>query len=232
MPGRLWGRLAVLLLLSQAILALGFVNDLSAQDSDDQDVNLNHWAYASAFGTGIYLWGDEIKTYVIRVQPKYTKRFLLKKYEDKRELFIEIIVPVFPEDLKWIHKGDEVNVTGNNGSVQTAIVSRISEFVEEATQSVNVYLTYFASKPNKLLEGEYVDVVFQGAKVSGFEIPREALLNGSSVYELVDDKLVQLDVTIERQLNDAVVISGIDAEKTIVIESLTDINPTLKYMAR
>ena len=116
--GHLWGRLAVLLLLSQAILALGFVGGVSAQDDDGQDVNLNHWAYASAFGTGIYLWGDEIKTYVIRIQPKYTKRILLKKYEDKRELFIEFIVPVtfgvqtfeyedilvgdFPTDIKQI----------------------------------------------------------------------------------------------------------------------------------
>lgn len=89
-----WGKPAFLLILGLAFLAPGFVNTLSAQDNDGQDVNLNHWAYASAFGTGIYLWGDEIKTYVIRIQPKYTKRILLKKYEDKRELFIEFIVPV------------------------------------------------------------------------------------------------------------------------------------------
>lgn len=91
-PGK---KLAVLLLLSLAILAPGLENTLWAQDNGDQNVNLNHWAYASAFGTGIYyLWGDEIKTYVIRIQPRVTKRIPLKKYEDKRELLVEFIVPV------------------------------------------------------------------------------------------------------------------------------------------
>lgn len=145
---------------------------------------------------------------------------------------LEIIVPVFPDDLKWIRKGDEVEVSGNSGAIQKAVVSRISGFVDEATQSVNVYLTYYAPGSGGFLLGEYVDVVFRGGKVSGFEIPREALLDDAHVYELRDNSLLKVKVDIERQLDDAVIISGIDTSRLIVTESLSSVNPAMEYLAR
>jgi len=43
-------------------------------------------------------------------------------------------------------KGEEVVITDNRGIEQATKVSRISSFVDEATQSVYVYLTYIATK--------------------------------------------------------------------------------------
>ncbi len=143
---------------------------------------------------------------------------------------LEIIVPVFLSDLKWISKGDKIKITGNNGVEQTATVSRISSFVED--QTVNVYLTYIASGSNKFLEGEYVDAVFTGSKVTGFEIPREALIDKNYVYELSAGKLQKIQVTIERELDDISIISGIDASKTIVTESLASVDANMEYLAR
>lgn len=145
---------------------------------------------------------------------------------------LEIIVPVFPQDLKWINKGDKVNITGNKGKSRYATVSRISGFVDEATQSVNIYLTYHVSGNNSFLQGEYVDVVFEGESISGFEIPREAIVDESYVYELVDNKLKKVQIKIERQLDDTVIISGVDNSIVIVAESLASVNPSVKYMAR
>ncbi|WP_346853953.1 efflux RND transporter periplasmic adaptor subunit [uncultured Draconibacterium sp.] len=145
---------------------------------------------------------------------------------------LEVIVAVFPKDLKWITKGEKVEIAGNNGFVQTAIVSRISGFVDEESQSVNVYLTYLAAGDKTFLEGEYVNVVFGNTKVSGFEIPREAVVNDSFVYEIIDGKLEKNPVQIVRRLNDTYIISGIDTEKTIVTESLASIHPNMEYLAR
>ncbi len=145
---------------------------------------------------------------------------------------LEIIVPVFPDDLKWIGKGDQVKITDNYGRLQTATVSRISGFVDETTQSVNVYLTYYPNGQGSLLEGEYVDVSFKGVEVSGFAMPREAIIENSYVYELTDNQLQKQQITIERQLDDEVIISGLDPDIVIVTESLASINPTVKYMAR
>lgn len=143
---------------------------------------------------------------------------------------LEVVVPVFPNDLKWIKKGDRVKIIGNNGHEQTATVSRISGFVED--QSVNVYLTYIASGSNKFLEGEYVDAIFSGALVSGFEIPREALVDNSYVYELSGSKLQKIPVEIKRELDDVLIIAGVDDSKTIVTESLASINENMEYLAR
>lgn len=145
---------------------------------------------------------------------------------------LEVTVPVFPKDLNWIKEGDKVLVTDNEGDSKIASISRIAGFVEEATQSVNVYLTYYATGNRGFLQGEYVNVTFRGSKVTGFEIPREALIDDSHVYELKDKKLLKVQIDILRQLNDSYIISGLDTNKVIVIESLASINPGAEYLAR
>lgn len=145
---------------------------------------------------------------------------------------LEVTVPVFSDDLKWIKKGDKVNVTNNNGKVITAIVSRTASFVDESTQSVNVYLTFQTDINSTFLSGEYVDVSFGGKSVSGFEIAREAIVDGSYVYELSDKKLTKEKINIIRQLDDSYVIAGVDTGKVIVTESLPNINKTAEYKSR
>jgi multidrug efflux pump subunit AcrA (membrane-fusion protein) len=143
---------------------------------------------------------------------------------------LEVVVPVFPSDLKWLHKGDKVRLVGSDGVEQTATVSRISGFIED--QSVNVYLTYNALGSNKFLEGEYVDVIFSGSKISGFEIPREALVDNEYVYEIENGNLNKVQIKVKRLLDDAVIISGIDSAKVVVTESLADISGDVEYKAR
>lgn len=145
---------------------------------------------------------------------------------------LEIIVPVFPSDLAWIHIGDKVKVAGNNGLTEFASVSRISGFVDESTQSVNVYLTYYVSDGHRFLDGEYVDVSFSGVKLTGFEIPREAVFGNNLVYVLNADKLEEREVEILRTLNDSYIISGPDESSIVVTESLASVNPTVKYISR
>jgi membrane fusion protein, multidrug efflux system len=145
---------------------------------------------------------------------------------------LEVTVPVFPGDLKWIKEGDKVMVSDKNENQKTAIISRISGFVDETTQSVNVYLTYNASGGTGFLHGEYVDVEFKGTKLNVFTIPREALVDEHYVYELAGDKLKKLSVDIVRSLDDSHIISGIDTNKIIVTESLASINPEIEYLAR
>jgi len=113
---------------------------------------------------------------------------------------------------------------------EVATVSRISNFIVD--QSVNIYLTYSANKNQQFLEGGYVDVIFAGSKANGFEIPREAIVDKHFVYELKDAQIKKTPIKVVRQLNDMVIISGIDNSKTIVTESLATIHPGMDYMAR
>ncbi len=145
---------------------------------------------------------------------------------------LEVTVPVFPSDLSQIKKGDTVQITDNRGNRQTATVTRIAGFVDEATQSVNVYLSYTATRNFGFLQGEYVDASFKGKAVAGFEIPREALVDESHVYELKNNMPEKREIKILRRLQDSYIIAGIDSTNLIIIESLTGIKPTAEYRAQ
>lgn len=146
---------------------------------------------------------------------------------------LEIVVPVFPSDVKYIEEGEQVQVLNTtNGLRQVATVSRISDFVEANTQSVNVYLTYDARGTSHLLEGEYVEISFNGKSVRGFEIPREALVGGQCVYTLKNKSLSKEEVTVVRQLEDSYIIHIADTNALVVTESLAAINKNTEYQAR
>ncbi|MCW3785932.1 efflux RND transporter periplasmic adaptor subunit [Plebeiibacterium sediminum] len=145
---------------------------------------------------------------------------------------LEITVPVFTDDIQWIKKGDTATLIERTGAETSISVSRISGYVDEETQSVNVYLTFYPSSQMNLLEGEYVDIAFEGQTVNGFEIPRESLVGETYVYVLNEGKLDKTKINIIRSLNDTYIITGIEENKTIVTESLASISSNVEYIAR
>lgn len=142
---------------------------------------------------------------------------------------LEIVVPVLPSDLEWVSVGDNVELRGTTNAEHTATVARVSDFVDKTTQSVNVYLTY---KGKGLLEGEYVKAKFASEVVEGYKIPREAVLDDNSVYELEGTSLNPIKVDIVRQLADYTIINGLEDSTQVVIESLTTVNSEVDYKAR
>jgi multidrug efflux pump subunit AcrA (membrane-fusion protein) len=144
---------------------------------------------------------------------------------------LEIVVPIFPEDLQWISKGETAQMEGNHGFTGEGIISRTSGFVEENSQSVNIYLSYDNQISQGLLEGEYVDVLLEGESAEGFEIPREALVDEQFVYELKNEKIVKTPIHIVRRLADSYIIDGLDSTQTIVIESLASVNDNINYLS-
>ncbi len=145
---------------------------------------------------------------------------------------LEVIVPVLPEDAKWIKPGNPVNLIGIN-ETKTGKISRIADFVDASTQSVNIYIDYYPNGDNSFLEGEFIDVEFKiSKKVTGIMIPREALLNNNQVYIIDDGVLKLIPVKVERSLDDHFIISGISDSEIIVIESLADVKEGTKVVIR
>jgi multidrug efflux pump subunit AcrA (membrane-fusion protein) len=145
---------------------------------------------------------------------------------------LEILVPVLPEDAKWINPGDNVTLIGNKSS-EIGKVSRIADFVDASTQSVNVYINYYPKGKNSLLAGEFIDVEFTiSKKVSGIKIPREALLDNNQVYIIENEILKLKSVKIERTMDDYLIISGINDDETIVMESLADASEGTQVITR
>lgn len=145
---------------------------------------------------------------------------------------LEVIVPILPEDAKWIKPGNPVNLIGIN-KTKSGKVSRVADFVDASTQSINIYIDYYPNRDNSFLAGEFIDVEFSiSKKVEGIKIPREALLDNHQVYIIQNELLKLKSVKIERTLDDYLIISGIKDGETIVTESLADVSEGTKVIAR
>ena len=137
---------------------------------------------------------------------------------------LELVVPVPPEDAKWIKPGNSVVLNGSENNEATGEVTRVANFLDENTQSVNVYVKYIPNYRESFKVGEFVDATFEiTKKARGITIPREALLDNEMVYVVEDQKLKLQKVQVERRLNDAVVISGLKNGMQVVAESLVDV---------
>lgn len=139
--------------------------------------------------------------------------------------FLEIVVPVTIQVSKHIKVGQKVDVFDEENNVYQGSVLRVANFLNNTTQMVNVYIKYIPTGNKKLIEGEYVEVLFNNQKeIQGMKIPREAIFDNDNVYVLSNNKLQKKQVVIEFMLEDYVIISGVEIGDTIVEESLVDIN--------
>jgi membrane fusion protein, multidrug efflux system len=136
---------------------------------------------------------------------------------------LEIVVPVLPDDATRIVNNQKVQIENKSAKKCSGMILRIAQFVDESTQSVNVYISYKPNTQYALLEGEFVTVKFKNKDmVNGIKIPREALLENQFVYLVQDNKLLKTKVKIIQTLEDFTVVNGLEQGSIIVIESLID----------
>ena len=138
---------------------------------------------------------------------------------------LEMVVPVPPEDAKWIEPGIPVSISGENGHTASGTVSRVAGFVDETTQTVKVYVKYIPKGKQAFKIGEFAVATFDIDKqVKGIKIPREALINGEKVYVIKNNRLQLQKIYTERKLPDHVIISGLEDGEMVVTESLVDVS--------
>ncbi len=138
---------------------------------------------------------------------------------------LEVVVPVLPEHRDWIRRGMSVQLTSKSQKQVTGKITRIANFVDPTNQSVNVYISVNGNEAQSLLEGEYVDAIFVAKNgLEAMELPRVALLDNESVYLVKEGKLTREKVNVEAQLDDVVLITGLQPGDKVVTESLIDVN--------
>ncbi len=139
--------------------------------------------------------------------------------------YLEVVVPVTPETAKFITNNQQVTITDKQQNTYTGNVLRISDFIDQTNQMVNIYIKYIPEPNKRLLEGEYVEVIFSKDNIiNGMKFPREALVDENMVYVVENGHLVKTPVKIEFTMEDYVIISGIEDNKTIVTETLVDVD--------
>jgi len=87
-------RLVIILTLTSVILTSVVDQPLIAQETQREETNVIHWAYAAAFGSGIYWVGDDRQIYVLRIQPRLTDDFPYNRDVEDRRIIVVFRIPV------------------------------------------------------------------------------------------------------------------------------------------
>lgn len=141
---------------------------------------------------------------------------------------LEIKVDVSPEDIFWIDKGATATVMAENGREWKGTVTRIGDFVNQSTQSIDVHIALVGSK-DRLYDGQYLEAKIPGKVVNnGMMIPRSAIFNGNEVFVLQDSLLKVKEIKIHKTNPETAIFSGLAKGEQLVVEPLINAHNNMK----
>jgi len=141
---------------------------------------------------------------------------------------LEIKVDVSADQIHWIEKGAETAIIDENGRSWTGKVTRIGEFVNENTQSIDVHIA-LQSKGERLFDGQYLEAKIPGKYINnGMLIPRNAIFNGNEVFVLKDSLLKVREIKIHKTNTETAIFSGLASGEEVVVEPLINAHNNMK----
>ena len=135
----------------------------------------------------------------------------------------ELKVAVETRDIPWVQVGSPAEIYSSETQQKwTGEVARISDFVNQNTQSVDVYLTINTGK-QKIYDGQFLQSAIPASTVKdGMLIPRNVLYNSNEVFVVEDTLLKVKKVFVHRTMDENVVISGLKEGESLVVEPLVN----------
>lgn len=126
---------------------------------------------------------------------------------------LELEIPVGVSDIQWISEGNPVEVMAENGSKSwKGQITRIADYVDPTTQSINVYVSINAGPNSGLYDGLYLRAVMPGTQLeNAMEIPRRVLMNEDEVFIVDEGVLKTRKVNVQKISRDQALISPVDA---------------------
>ena len=142
---------------------------------------------------------------------------------------LEVEVPLEPTSAAWLRIGDKVKLYTENGKGEgSGRIKRISSFVDENTQSINVYLTVDNFTP-ELFPGEYLKVEFSGLQIANaMEIPRNAVFNRNMVYIVNEGLLHKSQINLLKINEQTIIFNGLEEGAEIVTEPLVTVGEDMQ----
>ncbi|MEO9485454.1 MAG: HlyD family efflux transporter periplasmic adaptor subunit [Ekhidna sp.] len=133
----------------------------------------------------------------------------------------ELKVAVETKDIPWIKANSPVKIYSDEmGQYWDGQVTRISDFVNQNTQSVDVFISIQASG-KKIYDGQFFQAAIPARTVKdGMIMPRNAIYNGNEVFVVEDSLLKVRKINIIRLADEEAIISGLDRGEDLVIDAL------------
>ncbi|TXI85437.1 MAG: HlyD family efflux transporter periplasmic adaptor subunit [Crocinitomicaceae bacterium] len=133
----------------------------------------------------------------------------------------EVKVPISLSTIKLFQQKGTASFTDATGkTIGTGKIIRISDVINQKTQSVDVYYSIQSSSKEMIFNGQFVNVeINQTAAQESFIIPRNAV-KGTKVHVIENKKLVQKEIMIVGSKPDSVYVSGLKNGEEVVLEQI------------
>ena len=136
---------------------------------------------------------------------------------------LEAVLGVAPEDSAALAAGMAVALSplAHPGPPLDAKISAVGGAIDAKTQLIDIVVPVAADPGSRLLPGEQVSAAIAVGRLSGWIVPRQAVLtdrNGAYVFQVNDGKAARVMVTILGQSGDQMAVGGaIDASRKLVV---------------
>lgn len=137
---------------------------------------------------------------------------------------LELELPVPVARIAGLQPGLQVRVTDRDKQ-QTwpAVVARIGDYVDPATQAAKVFLRLVPVAGQPLFEGQYLYAQLPGLAYDDvFSLPRRALDNGEQVWIVQNGKLAQARTTVVAVNPENVLVRGLKPGTLVLLDPPTN----------
>lgn len=129
---------------------------------------------------------------------------------------LELEVSFEVDQVKWLKKGQPVELDLGDNVVTQGRINRIGDLVDAKTQSVLVYVDVPNTTGQKLFEGMYMKARFYGFSLKHvMKVPRSSVFNLDEIYLVENDKLKKTRVNVVKVDQEFLYFSG-PAENSLV----------------
>ncbi|MEP1033219.1 efflux RND transporter periplasmic adaptor subunit [Ekhidna sp.] len=134
----------------------------------------------------------------------------------------ELKIAIETRDIPWIKSDSPVKIYSDEmDQYWEGRVTRISDFVNQNTQSVDVFIAIQSSSDKKIYDGQFFQAAIPARTVKdGMIMPRNAIFNGNEVFVVEDTLLKVRKINVIRLADEEAIISGLDRGQDLVIEPL------------
>ena len=150
----------------------------------------------------------------------------LGKILNMEDLEIEVSLPV--KDIQWLDQSELVTFTSSELTGKwEGKIKRISDKIEDNTQTINAYISLNGSETSNLLDGVFLKADIPGKNVdNAIRLPRKAIYKGNKVFVINNGKLEERKVNIIRkEMNHSIINDGISKNDTVVVELMQGVSP-------
>lgn len=134
---------------------------------------------------------------------------------------LELKVDVEASEIGWIELGSEAIVYSESGEQWNGKVIRIGDFVNQNTQSIDVFIAIEPVEGQKMFDGQFLKAIMPSKVIpNSMVIPRNVITNGNEVFIIEDTILKTQIINVQKINKETAIVNGLKEGSNLVIEPL------------